>query len=400
MTYQTKLAGLCLLISTLGTSALAAEPIQPVAASKPPVCQIVFDAGSSGTRLYVYEKQGKNWLEHAGPKVSALADPVREIRGKTHGDIDAVTSEVVTALDSIKTAGPVDQKGKAAWSAFDWSKQCQVTATMVLATAGMRVAEQENREKSIELWSNLKQKLQAKLGKTVKVNTRTLTGFEEGLFAWFSVREQKQTDQFGIAEMGGASAQVTFPCKNCDAKDDAVKTVLVGGKPTRIFSYSFLGLGLDEASKSLGGIADACVYGAGETQANWKVADCSQQIAITDEQGVRDPYNYSGTQRGTHRRIPIASANSSNWFLTGAFNFMDDSQIQTNCAAKGKFFGDEKSACFRPVYLAKYLQSVQIPASAQKADASWTLGAVICTASHCLKKASAPICRWSDKGCL
>ena len=44
-------------------------------------CQIVFDAGSSGTRLYVYEKKNNSWIEHEGPKGSALADPVREIRG-------------------------------------------------------------------------------------------------------------------------------------------------------------------------------------------------------------------------------------------------------------------------------------------------------------------------------
>ncbi len=46
-------------------------------------CNIIFDAGSSGTRLYIFEQQGEQWLSHAGPKVSALADPVREIRGKT-----------------------------------------------------------------------------------------------------------------------------------------------------------------------------------------------------------------------------------------------------------------------------------------------------------------------------
>ncbi|MFI5391458.1 MAG: nucleoside phosphatase, partial [Bacteriovoracales bacterium] len=47
-------------------------------------CRIIFDAGSSGTRLYIYEKgSGENaWIEHEGPKVEAIADPVREIRGK------------------------------------------------------------------------------------------------------------------------------------------------------------------------------------------------------------------------------------------------------------------------------------------------------------------------------
>ncbi|NKC13250.1 MAG: hypothetical protein GKR94_13955 [Gammaproteobacteria bacterium] len=98
-------------------------------------CQIVYDAGSSGTRLYIYEQQGDSWVEHRGPKVSALADPVREIRGKTWADADAVVAEVVGALDEVKPD-------------FDWSTQCQLDAAQVLATAGMRIAEQEDRDKS------------------------------------------------------------------------------------------------------------------------------------------------------------------------------------------------------------------------------------------------------------
>ena len=65
-------------------------------------CYIMYDAGSSGTRLYVYEQAGSQLIEHEGPKVAALADPVRSFRGKTPADIGAVTDEVVGALDLIK----------------------------------------------------------------------------------------------------------------------------------------------------------------------------------------------------------------------------------------------------------------------------------------------------------
>lgn len=249
MNYDTRIAFLFVALLALTSGATAAEPVK---SGKSASCHIVFDAGSSGTRLFVYEKKGGDWPEHPGPTVGALADPIREIRGKKNADIDAVTTEVVATLDRIQKDGPLDKKGKNEWQAFDWSSRCHVVSTMVYATAGMRIAEQEGREKSIELWKNLKQKLQTRVGGAVEVTTRTLTGYEEGLYAWLAVREQKKRgtagvslweqkkrNTFGIAEMGGASTQVAFPCSKCDGSDDAIKTIMIDGSPLRIYSYSF-----------------------------------------------------------------------------------------------------------------------------------------------------------------
>ena len=395
MTNHRKIALLSISLFLLTSCSTLVTPVKRETLSS---CYIVFDAGSSGTRLYVYEKQGTNWLEHAGPKVTALADPIREIRGKKNTDIEAVTTEVVAALDNMTQDGPIDKKGKPAWIGFNWSKQCQVVASMVYATAGMRLAEQEDREKSIALWTTLKQKLQAKVGDAVAVTTRTLTGYEEGLYAWLAVRTQKQHNTFGIAEMGGASSQVTFPCSQCDVADDALKLVLVNGSPLPIYSYSFLGLGQDEAPTTLG-MPESCAYGIGTTQSDWNVNDCANQIPITDTQGIHDPYNFNGQKRGTYRQIPTSSADVTDWFLTGAFNYMDESQIDACCLNKGPCF-NEATSCFRAVYLEEYLQSLNIPTNAAKMDVSWTLGAVMCAAENCLQNATAPICRWSDKGCL
>lgn len=396
MSYQTKIAGLLLLLGSL--SGYAAET------STAAVCYVVFDAGSSGTRLYVYERQEeRQWLEHAGPKVSALADPVRQIRGKTHADVDAVTSEVVDALDKIKQDGSPDKQNKPAWLAFDWASKCRLQGAYVYATAGMRLAEQENREQSALLWGNLKRKLQDKVGVGVAVSARTLTGYEEGLYAWLSVREQKQHNRFGIAEMGGASAQVTFPCPKCRTKDDAVKTVMVAGKPLRMYSYSFLGLGMDEAPKTIGHNSivsgGVCEYGAALSHANWKKADCAHAISIADAKGIRDPFNYRGNTLGTTRQVPLRKAAVDDWFLTGVFTHMNASELNTCCQSKGQCF-NEATSCFRSVYLGQYLHDLNLPKTAQKADASWTLGAVLCGATQCLQRASKPICRWSNQGCL
>ena len=152
-------------------------------------CQIVFDAGSSGTRLYVYEKIGGTWIEHEGPKGAALADPVREIRGAKWSNRDQLINELMSLLGTILKDGP-EYAGKGlAWKGFDWKRRCNVGTASVFATAGMRIAEHVNRSRSQQLWKDLKKALQKKLGPKVRVLTRTLPGYEEGLFAWLSVRD-------------------------------------------------------------------------------------------------------------------------------------------------------------------------------------------------------------------
>ncbi len=360
-------------------------------------CHILFDAGSSATRLFIYEKEGTNWIGHQGPKVTALADPIREIRGKKHTDIDAVTTEVVSTLDAIKQDGPL-KKGKAEWTAFNWTSHCHVVSAMVYATAGMRIAEQKNRTNSIELWRNLKQKLQAKVGESVVVSTRTITGYEEGLYAWLAIREQKKNNHFGIVAMGGASSQIAFPCSTCNTADDTSMFVMVNGSTLQMYSYSFLGLGLDEAPKTLG-LPGSCHYGAGTAQANWKKSDCADQIVISDIRGIRDPYNFNGSQQGTYRQVPVSRADVSEWYLTEKFNDISDNQIDTCCVHKGQC-KDKSNACFQAVYIEKYLEILPISGAAEKVDISWTLGAVVCTADNCLPKTKKSICAWLDKGCL
>ncbi len=402
-------AALSVMLAALaGCSSLRQAP-PPAAAAGTVPCQIVFDAGSSGTRLYVYAKAGAQWTEHPGPRTVALADPVRQIRGKTHADIDAVTTDVVAQLERIRTAGPARSDGKAEWQAFDWPARCAVTDAMVLATAGMRIAEQENAARSQELWSSLQRKLQQRVGADVRVSTRTLTGFEEGLFAWLAVREQRADHRFGIAEMGGASAQVTFPCPGCNPADDAVRTVNVKGQPLQMYSYSFLGLGQDEAPQTLG-LAPSCSYGVAVTQAGWQRRDCASRIDLSAAAGLRDPYNFSlpgagagagaGTPaRGAQRLIPTAQADVSGWVLTGAFNYMDPSGVANCCERQGQCF-QAPTSCFRAVYLDKYLETLNIPNPSPKADVSWTQGAVLCAEAQCLKAVPPPVCRWSASGCL
>jgi len=358
-------------------------------------CRIVYDAGSSGTRLFIYELHNTKWREHVGPKVSALADPVREILDRQWADAEAVVAEVVNSLEQIKVAGPVDDEGQVKWPAFDWSEQCRVVSASVYATAGMRIAEQQNPDRSRQLWQKLKQRLSAKIPKNVTVSTRTLTGFEEGLYAWLSVRQISGKDDFGIVEMGGASSQLTFPCDECPS----ARIIRLADQSHNIFSYSFLGLGGDEAFEILGNDA-ACQFGAAKQMPGWTEQACARSISIQTSQGIRDPYNIGEQGRGRYQVIPVHKAEADSWVLTGAFYYMKDSDLD-NCCILGKESKchNPDSSCFRSVYFRKYLRLLGID-SYSTAESSWTLGAVICQENDCLRDSGKLKCRWMDGDCL
>ncbi|WP_375055225.1 hypothetical protein [Zobellella sp. DQSA1] len=371
--------------------------VVPALGAAVPECHVVYDAGSSGTRMYVYQKQEQGWREYTGPRVSALADPVRQIRGKNHADMDAVTEEIAATLAQIKQEGPVDDKGRPGWDAFDWERRCDLRSVMVYATAGMRLAEAEDRAGSARLWQLLAEKLQAKAG-DVPVLTRTLTGYEEGLFAWLAVGVGRDDLDFGIVEMGGASSQIAFPCPRCDRADDAVRPVWLNGEPVAFYSYSFLGLGQDEAPKALGQPA-GCRHGVGSEEPDWTLEHCTGQLRFAAREGLKDPYNVQQQRRGGHRRVPVTSSGLSNWYLTGAFKYMEESHFDTCCMNKGQCYNAETS-CFRVAYLPSYLTALGVPADAPVADANWPLGAVMCRSDDCLRHAEPPLCRWAEEGCL
>ncbi|MCP4048936.1 MAG: nucleoside phosphatase [Gammaproteobacteria bacterium] len=331
-----------------------------------PACHIIYDAGSKGTRLYVYEQTDIGWLKHAGPKVGALADPVRKIRGRTMADAGAVVDDIATALENVRFDGPPNNSGEPKWSAFDWREQCDIESVSVYATAGMRLAEQMDSQGSEVLWKLLNQRLGAAVG--MDVTTRTLSGFEEGLFAWLATRENRDDDNFGVAEMGGASIQVAFPCPQCQA----ARQVKAKGQQVAIYSYSFLGWGQDEAWNKFGS-SKACERGVGVENLEWQVVDCSDGIG-----GFTDTAFVIANN--------IRAAETQHWFLSGAFRYMKDDDIDRFCR-KGVDSGFEPdSSCFRAVYLQSVLDTLGLPVDADHSDVDWTLGAVVCTAAECLRE--------------
>ncbi|WP_217543022.1 hypothetical protein [Vibrio metschnikovii] len=384
------IVGSSLLISLLSATSAFASDNNP--------CHIIYDAGSSGTRMYVYEQRSDQWKVHKGPKMEALADPIRQHRGKTAQDIPLVVTQLADTLQQIKAEGPHNEKGKPAWRAFNWQTSCELQSVMVYATAGMRIAEQNNPQQSQQMWQALNQALRQQLPDSVDVVTKTLSGYEEGLYAWLAVHDEVQNTQFGIVEMGGASSQVTFPCPDCEP-NDALRRVKVGNQELPMYSYSFLGLGQDEAAKVLG-VAESCQHGIGSRQKNWQLSACQETLKLTQSGGILDPYNYQYQQQAQYRKIPTEQGRQVEWYLTGAFKHRQTNDEQQCCINRGACHKAETS-CFRVAYLPKYLQALGVPNDAPvKKDADWPLGAAICRSNDCLANAEPPVCRWNKTGCL
>ena len=327
-------------------------------------CYVVYDAGSSRSRLFIYEQTNTGWLMHRGPGTAALADPIRGNRGKTMADADSTVNELVDALDDMRADGPPNRNGVPRWLAFDWRRQCHIEAAYVYGTAGMRIAERQDAAASAVLWEQVRQRLAGKLG--APVTARTLSEFEEGLYAWLALSETLADTRFGVAELGGGSLQVTFPCRDCE---DA-RQVRVKDRSIAVFSHSFLDWGQDEAWKRLGRVA-VCERGAGLADPAWKIADCEAVMrGFADVASAVSGY--------------IEAANGLRWYLSDAFFYMNPDDIGTFCREGLDSGFEPESSCFRAVYQRYVLKSLALPLEAGKSAVNWTLGAVVCTATRCL----------------
>jgi hypothetical protein len=204
-------------------------------------CIGVVDVGSTGSRLHVYQFQNKP--DHASEQL-----------------FDKVWFKKITPGFATLPADPALINHYLSQLFQDSPEHFPV---YFYASAGMRLLPSERQDKyyqAVQAWF---------LSSAWHLEeARTLTGHEEGLFAWLSVREHlrqatgvEPPSNLSVMDMGGASVQVitavdtsqgTIPSDN---NADYIQ-IHLNGKPQTLFVHSFLGLGqtlvanqfLDEAS--------------------------------------------------------------------------------------------------------------------------------------------------------
>lgn len=416
--------------STLQTPAYHGSP------DSTPECQLIFDAGSSGTRLYAYENSN-------GELEEVYSDPIEIDIGVswalekkrcggsrcTDEDIKKVVADLIREFHRKKT------------------DHCKggIAAVNLYATAGMRLAAQEQgRAAIIETYK----KLNAEILETFaafgdeyssltehSISARTLAGQEEGIYTWLTINTLKNnhTKLDGIFEIGGASLQLTYPCGDDDQEclNNAVK-VSYNNSTVNLFSYSWLGLGRVEAFRiynvEKGFPCNPAVDSENKSPFDFDQCLASMAESFTEnaerEFILRDPLNYNahGSKGG---EIIVSIPEGTEFHAAGGIGYENldtlklgaaeicDQPVADLIAHKEDAFKSIKhtpkrlliSQCFAFLYYDSLLGSIpglNLTSNERKIDGvkvGWTLGAAICEQTSCIDKKDLS-CRWNkDLSC-
>lgn len=202
---------------------------------------IVVDAGSSGTRGFLY-----TWEDTAGiPDVQPVRTDGKQVKIKSKirlasaaKDPNAISDIFTTILDKIKPMIPANQ--------------VKDTPIYIFATAGMRLLSITDQERVLDATYDFVKNYGFI---TKRTNIRVIPGVEEGVYGWLSVnhllgifKENKPT--IGAMDLGGASFQIALEVNESDKYEESL-LVRLGNRKIRIFSHSYLGYGVDVSSLSV-----------------------------------------------------------------------------------------------------------------------------------------------------
>jgi len=220
---------------------------------------VIVDAGSSGSRIYVYQydsgkevpdlkqiqRNGKSWNYKKRPGISSLA-----------GRLDDVKEYVNDLLQHLKDELPETSFPRSSWDS---------TPFMWFATAGMRLlpaTEANDLTNKIREVANDKEVVPFHF---MDSWARTLSGEEEGAFAWISLNylndyfTKDSVEDYGVVETGGASSQMTFLSTGNILSNKF--NVIINRKLYPLYTHSFLYFGQDQIRKRIFHNECTCAHG-------------------------------------------------------------------------------------------------------------------------------------------
>lgn len=212
--------------------------------NQPKQYMVIMDAGSTGTRVYVYstDKNSSGQLPIV-MKLGSCKDPDPNCKQTQNPDtgIAIIDPSSQTAMDSYlapliayaRTLIPVNSVSE--------------TPINLRATAGVRNLSPV--DKQIHLMSLASNTLSVS-GFSKTSGAQVLSGFQEGVSQWLNVNSilgllgQSAQNTVGIIEMGGASEQIVF---TPDTQANSFPISILG-QAYSVYSYSYNHLGSNEAS--------------------------------------------------------------------------------------------------------------------------------------------------------
>lgn len=228
---------------------------------------VVLDAGSSGTRAYVYRYKTAEYVHERGVAEELARLPTIKTKGKWN---HKVHTGISTFGATPELVGPNHVKELVEFAQGIVPKdEVEDTPIFLLATAGMRLLPQYQQDAVLEnVCSYLKQHSNFLLP-DCDLHVQVIPGETEGLYGWiaanyllggFDQPEKYDTGNehhtYGFLDMGGASAQIAFAPNATEAEKHANDLKLlrlrkVNGEPLEygVFVTTWLGFGANEARR-------------------------------------------------------------------------------------------------------------------------------------------------------
>jgi hypothetical protein len=235
--YPTRITALASLLCLAACGSLPTAPRQALYLT-------VVDAGSSGSRAHLYKLAPAGGFIEIEDMAEVEPTGLKALSTFEGDALQAGPQGIRPLLDAV--AETLAKSGiPKSWVRVD-----------VLATAGMRLVEQGNAMAARAIYASVRDTIAASGYQPGGVET--ISGENEGLYAWVDVNYlyrnfQQGSATRGIVEVGGASAQVAYAAS--DAGHPKVRTHVINGRSYPVLSVSYLGLGQNEARKAMIGIA-------------------------------------------------------------------------------------------------------------------------------------------------
>ncbi|EQK99261.1 Nucleoside phosphatase GDA1/CD39 [Ophiocordyceps sinensis CO18] len=224
---------------------------------------VILDAGSSGTRVYVYK-----WKHSSQAKKHASAAETHRLPRLKLKSSKKIHPGVSTFAEDVDSVGPdhLESLLKVALSEVPAAKISE-TPVFLMATAGVRFLPKPLQTALLEsICSYLRARTEFHLP-DCKSHIKVISGETEGLYGWIATNyllggfdhpeehsHGKSHHTYGFLDMGGASAQIAFAPNTTEANKHANDLKLVrirrldgSSEEYKVFTATWLGFGANKA---------------------------------------------------------------------------------------------------------------------------------------------------------
>ncbi|XP_027862871.1 ectonucleoside triphosphate diphosphohydrolase 6 isoform X1 [Xiphophorus couchianus] len=364
--------------------------------------EVMFDAGSTGTRVHVFRFQMGN---PGSPSLDRETFRAIEPGLSTYADDPQKCSAgIVALLDLARSVVPPSQ----------WTR----TPVVLKATAGLRLLPGDRAE---QLLDRVRALFQDSPFLSTEDSVSIMDGTDEGISAWITINfltgglQGLDRPTVGMLDLGGGSTQITFSPRHektiqTSAIDD-IRSFQMFNRAHTVYTHSYLGLGLMSARLAVLGGVDVSPSGgstervspclAPEFSGSWEHADVIYTLKGQKEGEPVYEACLNKIQKVLYRKLSAAPEAADVDFY--AFSFYYDRAVDLQAideAAGGTIrvsdYGQAAERvcrgppdlqnpflCLDLVYISVLLQELGFPAHKQlrlartvrQVEASWALGA-------------------------